>query len=295
MRKIISVSGGKDSTAVALVAMEQNKPEDVIFIFCDTGNEHHKTYEYLNYLDDYFQSKGFSKIVRLKLDTTERLKRKAEKLKDYPEIAKHIRPTGSVFLDLCLIHGMFPSSKTRFCTKELKIKPANDFIKQFLQNGESVEVWTGVRADESTKRAKYPERELRSEDKKTGAQAWDVRPILSWTVEDVFKKIKDSGIEANPLYAMGFSRVGCTPCIFANKKELKLLSELSPIEFYKIEAWEKYLQNGSIKGSPTYFYSENREGVWAKVKWANTYIKRGRPKKVQVENKTVSDNLKGVQ
>lgn len=284
MRKIISVSGGKDSTAVALLAMEQNKPEDVIFIFCDTGNEHYKTYEYLNYLDDYFQSKGFSKIVRLKLDSTEKLKRKAERLKDYPEIAKHIRPTGSAFLDLCLVNGRFPGFTSRFCTKELKQKPANDFIAQFLENGESVEVWTGVRADESIKRAKYPERELRIEDKKTGAQAWDVRPILNWSVEDVFKKIKNSGIEANPLYAMGFSRVGCTPCIFANKKELKLLSELSPIEFYKIEAWEKYLQNGSINGSSTYYYSENHEGVWAKVKWANTYIKRGRPKKVQVEN-----------
>lgn len=166
MRKIISVSGGKDSTAVALLAMEQNKPEDVIFIFCDTGNEHHKTYEYLDYLDDYFQSKSFSKIVRLKLDSTEKLKRKAERLKDYPEIAKHIRPTGSAFLDLCLVNGRFPGFTSRFCTKELKQKPANDFIAQFLEKGESVEVWTGVRADESTKRAKYPERELRIEDKK---------------------------------------------------------------------------------------------------------------------------------
>lgn len=33
MRKIVSVSGGKDSTAIALLAMEKNKPEDVIFYF----------------------------------------------------------------------------------------------------------------------------------------------------------------------------------------------------------------------------------------------------------------------
>ncbi|WP_251569579.1 phosphoadenosine phosphosulfate reductase domain-containing protein [Parasutterella muris] len=286
MRKIISVSGGKDSTAVALLAMEQNKPEDVIFVFCDTGNEHHLTYEYLNYLDDFFQSKGFSKIKRLKRDCTERLKRKAERLKDRPEIAKLIKPTGNPFLDICLVYGRFPDFNHRFCTKELKVKVFDDFVNQFLEKGESVESWTGVRADESVKRSKLPERELRKEHKKTGAQCWDIRPILTWTTEDVFKKIEESEIKANPLYEMGFSRVGCTPCILANKADLKLLSDLSQIEFYKIEMWEKYLQKGSANGTATYYYSKGHEGVWAKVLWANTYIKRGRPKKEAIDGGT---------
>lgn len=43
---VVSVSGGKDSTATALLAIEQNT-DNIMFIFADTGNESHKTYDYL--------------------------------------------------------------------------------------------------------------------------------------------------------------------------------------------------------------------------------------------------------
>lgn len=50
---VVSVSGGKDSTATALLAIEQNT-DNIMFIFADTGNESHKTYDYLvvSYLSD---------------------------------------------------------------------------------------------------------------------------------------------------------------------------------------------------------------------------------------------------
>lgn len=52
MHKLISLSGGKDSTALALLAIETKQPDDVLdFVFCDTGNEHPITYSYLEYLD----------------------------------------------------------------------------------------------------------------------------------------------------------------------------------------------------------------------------------------------------
>jgi len=40
----------------------------------------------------------------------------------------------------------------------------------------------------------------------------------------VFEYLKKNNIEPNELYKKGFSRVGCYPCIFANKGELKLLA-----------------------------------------------------------------------
>ncbi|ETT30700.1 hypothetical protein C161_27388 [Paenibacillus sp. FSL R5-192] len=46
---IISLSGGKDSTALWLEALEQGV--EVVPVFADTGNEHHQTYEYVEYLE----------------------------------------------------------------------------------------------------------------------------------------------------------------------------------------------------------------------------------------------------
>ena len=48
---VVSLSGGKDSTATALVAIELHGRENCRFVFADTGNEHEATYEYaLEYL-----------------------------------------------------------------------------------------------------------------------------------------------------------------------------------------------------------------------------------------------------
>jgi len=66
---VISVSGGKDSTATLLLALERCPAGSVVPIFCDTGNEHQATYDYLGYLE---QALGVT-ITRLKADFTEQL------------------------------------------------------------------------------------------------------------------------------------------------------------------------------------------------------------------------------
>ena len=48
---IISVSGGKDSTALLLLAIERNT-ENMQAVFADTGNEHQQTYDYVRYLHE---------------------------------------------------------------------------------------------------------------------------------------------------------------------------------------------------------------------------------------------------
>ena len=47
---VISVSGGKDSTALALLAIERGA-ENLTFAYADTGHEHPQTVEYIGYLD----------------------------------------------------------------------------------------------------------------------------------------------------------------------------------------------------------------------------------------------------
>lgn len=46
---VVSMSGGKDSTATALVAMEMGY--DFVGAFADTGNENEITYEYIDFLE----------------------------------------------------------------------------------------------------------------------------------------------------------------------------------------------------------------------------------------------------
>lgn len=48
---VVSVSGGKDSAATLLLAIERFGIHRVRGIFCDTGNEHEAVYQYLDYLE----------------------------------------------------------------------------------------------------------------------------------------------------------------------------------------------------------------------------------------------------
>ena len=92
VRHILSLSGGKDSAALAIHM--KGRVEDMEYVFLDTGKELPETYEYLNKLEAYL---GKS-VVRLNSDYNF-----DHWLKAYA--------------------GFLPSQKMRWCTRMLKIKP----------------------------------------------------------------------------------------------------------------------------------------------------------------------------
>lgn len=48
-----------------------------------------------------------------------------------------------------------------------------------------------------------------------------INPIIEWTDADVWRFLKEHGCESNPLYAQGYSRIGCIGCpLVGNRKEL---------------------------------------------------------------------------
>lgn len=190
----IGISGGKDSTALLLWAVhESGYPHEKLRVtFCDTGNESQITYDYIKYLSD--------NIFNIETITP---------------------PMG--FYELAKKRGRFPSPKRRFCTQELKIFPTQSYIKQFQNDNKSVCILTGVRANESEDRSKLQEFDFDL------FYACDIyRPLLKWTIDDVWAIHKRYGIYRNPLYDIGAKRVGCYPCIMSSKMELRELAKRSP-------------------------------------------------------------------
>ena len=54
--------------------------------------------------------------------------------------------------------------------------------------------------------------------------------LLDWKEHEVFAFIRRHGLEPNPLYAMGASRVQCWPFIFSRKNELRNIATPRPAE-----------------------------------------------------------------
>ena len=256
---IISVSGGKDSTALLLLAIER-QAENMQAVFADTGNEHEQTYDYVRYLE---RATGVP-IRWVKADFTARIAGKREYVltkwagkgvaqADIDRAAAALVPTGNPFLDLCIWKGRFPSSKAAFCSEELKRNP---IIKQvqhpILEAGDDIQSWQGVRRDESLRRSTLPERDLKLTHD-NGAELWNYRPILDWTAEDAFAMHRKHGIKHNPLYEQGMGRVGCMPCINCRKDELLEISKRFPEAIDRIREWEAAVGRASKMQASTFF------------------------------------------
>ena len=272
---LISMSGGKDSTAMALLALER-KTENLRFVFADTGHEHQQTYDYIDYLESALNIT----IERVKRDFTREISvRRANLCKQAATKAHYVRkknkatgkykkvrvrgwnnrarvralnvlhPTGIPFLDLCLLKGRFPSTKARFCSSELKHNPIGDLIVNELESNE-VYIWQGVRAEESKDRAKLPELE------NVGGGLWNYRPILKWTWQEVFAMHHKHGIKPNPLYTQGMGRVGCMPCIHCKKSELKQIANGFPDEIDRVSHMETLVRLASKRGESSFFAAD---------------------------------------
>ena len=271
---IVNLSGGKDSTAMLLLAIERETP-NLLAVFADTGNEHPLTYEYIEYL----RSKLLCEILTVKQDFSAKLEHRrevaatkwlAEGLPEsrIEEAREALKPTGIPFLDLCLLRGRFPSTTRRFCTQFLKKEAVRELVfDKFLAEGIDVESWQGIRKEESAHRAKALERDFAYRNEETEAEVWNYRPILDFTAQDCFDTIKKHGLEPNPLYKLGFSRVGCMPCIHCRKTELLEIAKRFPDQIEKIASWEDRVTRASKRRDATFF---PMTPIREKVEWSKT-------------------------
>lgn len=266
MIDIISVSGGKDSTAMLLHAYERGiEPE---LVFADTGHEHPETYAYVEYLNDWCREHWGREIQVVKADFSDKFELRRENIKKrWPKdgipqeridrAVAAMTPTGNPFLDLCKLKGRFPSTMVRFCTVELKHKPINELINRLSEGHDAVISWQGIRAEESPSRAKLPEKDVdfgHWEPEPRGLLIY--RPILTWTVDQVFEQHRKHGIKWNPLYQQGMGRVGCMPCIMARKGEIAEIAARFPDQVDRLEEWESEVTDCAKRGGASFFATD---------------------------------------
>ena len=208
-RHVLGLSGGRDSAALA-VYMRQHHPElDIEYFFTDTGKELPEVYEYLGRLEGFLGQP----ILRLNPD------------RDFDFWLKQY-------------NDFLPSPQSRWCTRQLKLRPFEQWLRPKLENGETIYSYVAIRSDEEYRdgyASKNDRLIVRLPFKEVGIDKAGVLEIL------------DGAGLGLPTYYEWRTRSGCTFCFFQQKIEWVRLKEHHPDAFEEAKAYEK---NSVDHGSP---------------------------------------------
>lgn len=144
-------------------------------------------------------------------------------------------------LDTVRKRGMFPDAYRRWCTSDLKRGPIKKAIRQYCtkHNYNLVVDCMGMRAEESTGRAKRPIWKLNPKETNGKRSYYEHLPIHSLKVDDVFFAIRSAGQKPFFTYEKGMSRCSCSFCILGSREDLRIASELNPTLFQTYVNLEK--------------------------------------------------------
>ena len=200
---ILSLSGGKDSTALAFF-MKENMPEifeKLELVFCDTECELPETYDYLNKIEVFLNKK----ITRIK-----------------PEKS---------FEHLYSVLKILPSVNRRWCTPLLKANVFKNFIKKNLNNNSRIYLYIGIRSDESFR--------LKNAQKNNNKRVFEKHPFVDFGIikTDVEKILKDVGINY-PDYYKWRKRSGCYFCFYQSPRDWLNLYKYHPNLYQKAMEYE---------------------------------------------------------
>lgn len=136
------------------------------------------------------------------------------------------------FFDMVERRGMFPDASRRQCTSDLKRTPIEREVRRYLKANPRfaglVVNCMGMRAQESTNRAKLATFKRSERNSKAGRSWFEWLPIHDWTVDQVFGAIARAGQVPHWAYAAGMSRLSCCFCIMASKDDLTTAAKLKP-------------------------------------------------------------------
>jgi Phosphoadenosine phosphosulfate reductase family len=131
----------------------------------------------------------------------------------------------------------------RWCSAYLKIMVMDAILTNSdrFKNSRTLIV-TGERRQESANRAKYKEFEPHRADLREGKRYtrhidhW--RPVIDWDEKRVWDVMRYHGINPHPAYKLGFSRLSCQTCIFADEDQLASVYVIAPQKVEALAAYE---------------------------------------------------------
>lgn len=208
-KHVLGISGGRDSAALAVYVRQHHPELDVEYFFTDTGKELPEVYEFLGRLEGFLGKP----IARL-------------------------NPRRDFDFWLREYNHFLPSAQTRWCTRQLKLAPFEQWVRPMLAAGDKVTSYVAIRSDEDYREgysAKHPNLKVRLPFREDGIDKKGVHDIL------------DSSGVGLPKYYDWRSRSGCTFCFFQQKIEWVRLKDRHPDAFEEAKSYEK---NALEHGSP---------------------------------------------
>lgn len=229
MRKIhvVSLSGGKDSTAMLLMMIEKKMPIDQI-VFVDTGVEFPEMYDHLKKLSKYIKRR----IIRLKADKS--------------------------FEDYLLNHDSngkkgygWARHNARWCTSRLKTEVMQKYLKKY---GNLVVEYHGIAFDEGH----------RINNNKRRKKKVEIRyPLYEWgmTEQDALQYCYNHGFDWGGLYEK-MHRMSCWVCPLQSMNQLRVLYHDFPKLWDKLKewddkAWNKFRKDYTVKELEDKFKEED--------------------------------------
>lgn len=212
MRKelhVVSISGGKDSAALAIYLKEKYPDREFKYLFFDTEEELQDTYDYLNKLQS---------ILGIKVEYK------------FPEKS---------FKELLLQHNDYlPSPSQRWCTRKMKLETFLNTMQEFKDY--TIYNYVGIRADENR------EGLIPTDEHIITVMPFKDDGI---TLNDVKRILHDVGLGLPAYYDVVYdakydieyfrSRSGCYFCFFMRQIEWVWLWEKHPKEYKKAMEFEK--------------------------------------------------------
>lgn len=250
---IVSYSGGKDSTACALLMKEYGIPVEKVWLWhqCVDGRGD-TSVKFFDWPSTEGYVTKFSELVGMKLDFQWRhygfygeLTRQDSLSNDVSFTRNgettHLPTVGGKASTRLKWPAKTASLNTRWCSAYLKI----DVAARALSNhpdlkGKRVLFITGERREESTARSKYKEAELhRCNSKSRLVHHW--RPVIDWKEQDVWTVMENNRIMPHPAYFLGFPRLSCRSCIFYSANHWATLNKVAPEVIREIAEIEQEL------------------------------------------------------
>lgn len=205
VKHIVSLSGGKDSTAMLLMMIEKGMPVDEI-VFMDTAMEFTAMYEHIKKVERYIERE----ITTIK---------GANDFEYY--LYKHKKKSKR---NKNLGYGFPRKKRNRWCTSRLKTEPFNKYIKA-KYNNEAIR-YIGIAYDERERCKNYN------------------YPLVEWkiTEKQALEYCYSKGFDWGGLYEK-FDRVSCWCCPMHPLRELKNLYKYYPKYWQQLKEWESKTYN----------------------------------------------------